>query len=207
MSYLSLSLVDRFLGDENVFCSSLFISYWFISWHTALNIVQLLNHVQLCNPWTVAHHASQSFTVSLLKLMSFESVMSSNHLVLCHLFLFLPSIFPSIRVFSNELVLCLRWLKYWSFSINPSSEYSVLISFRIDWLDLLAVQGTLQNLLQHHSSKASILWHSAFFMVQLSYPYLTTRKTTALTIRTFVSKVMSLLFNTPSRFVITITAI
>ena len=163
------------------------------------SVVQSLS---LCNPWTVSHHASQSFTVSLLKLMSFESVMSSNHLVLCHLFLFLPSIFPSIRVFSNELVLCLRWLKYWSFSINPSSEYSVLISFRIDWLDLLAVQGTLQNLLQHHSSKASILWHSAFFMVQLSHPHMTTGKTIAQIACTFVGKVMSLLFNMLSRLVI-----
>ena len=128
--------------------------------------------------------------------------MPSNHLIRCHPLLFLPSIFPSIRVFSNELVLCLRWLKYWSFSINPSSEYSVLISFRIDWLDLLAVQGTLQNLLQHHSSKASILWHSAFFMVQLSHPYMTTGKTIALTRWTFVGKVMSLLFNMLFRFVI-----
>ena len=119
---------------------------------------------------------------SLLKLMSISSVMPSNHLTLCHPFLLLPSIFPSIRVFSNESVLCIRWPKYWSFSfsINPSNEYSGLISFRIYWLDLLVVQGTLKSL-QHHSSKASILWHSAFFIVQLSHPYMTTRKTIALT--------------------------
>ena len=131
---------------------------------------------------------------SLLKLMSMDSVMPSNHLILCHLLL-LPSIFPSIRVFSNELVLHIRWPKYWtlSLSISPSNEYSELISFRVDWLDLLAVQGTLQSLLQHHSSKASILWHSDFFTVQLSHPYMTTGKTVGLTIQTFVIKVMSLL--------------
>ena len=130
--------------------------------------------------------------------------MPSNHLILCHPY-FLPlSTFPSIRVFSNESVLRIRWPKYWSFSfsISPSNEYSGLISFRMDWFDLLSVQGTLQSLLQHHSSKASILWHSAFFMVQLSHPYMTTGKTTALTRRTFVSKVMSLLFNMLSRLVI-----
>ena len=129
--------------------------------------------------------------MSLLKLMSTELVMPSNHLILCHPLLLLPSIFPSIRVFSNESALHIRWPKYWSFSfsISPSTEYLRLISFRIDWFDLLAVQGTLKNLIQHHSSKASILQHSAFFMVQLSHPYMTTTKTTALTIRTFVSKV------------------
>ena len=130
--------------------------------------------------------------------------MPSNHLILCHPY-FLPlSSFPSIRVFSNESVLRIRWPKYWSFSfsISPSNEYSGLISFRMDWFDLLSVQGTLQSLLQHHSSKAPILWHSAFFMVQLSHPYMTTGKTTALTRRTFVSKVMSLLFNMLSRLVI-----
>ena len=123
--------------------------------------------------------------------------MLSNYLILCHPFLLLPSIFPSIRVFSNKSVLCIRWPKYWSFSfsIRPSSEYSGLISFRMDWLDLLAVQGTLKSLLQHHSSKASILWRSAFFIVQLSHPYMTTGKTIALTRQTFVIKVMSLLFN------------
>ena len=130
--------------------------------------------------------------------------MPSNHLILCHPLLLPPSIFPSIRVFSNESVLCIRWPKYWSFnfSISPSNEYSGLISFRMDWLDLLAVQGTLKSLLQHHSSKASILEHSAFFIVQLSHPYMTTRKTIALTRQTFVGKVMSLLFNMLSRFVI-----
>ena len=131
--------------------------------------------------------------------------MPSNHLILCHPLLLLPSIFPSIRVFSNESALRIRWPKYWSFSfsISPSSGYSGLISFRMDWLDLLAVQGTLKSLLQHRSSKASILWHSAFFIVQLSHPYMTTGKTTALTRQTFVGKVMSLLFNMLSRLVIT----
>ena len=127
--------------------------------------------------------------------------MPSNHLILCHPLLFLPSIFPSIRVFSNESVLCIRWPKYWSFSISPSNEYSELISFRINCLDLLAVQGTLKSLLQHHSSKASILQHSAFFTVQLSHLYMTTGKTTALTRQTFVGKVMSLLFNMLSMLV------
>ena len=131
-------------------------------------------------PWTAAHQTSLSFTSSrsLLKLMSIESVMPSNYLVLCHPLLLPPSIFPSIRVLSNESALHIRWSKYWSFSfsISPCNEYSGLISFRMDWLDLLAVQGTLKSLLQHHSSKASILWHSAFFTVQLSYPYMTTGK-------------------------------
>ena len=131
--------------------------------------------------------------------------MPSNHLILCHPLLLLPSIFPSIRIFSSESALCIRWPKYWSFSFNisPSNEHPALISFRMDWLDLLAVQGTLKSLLQHHSLKASILWHSAFFMVQLSHPYMTTGKTIALTRWTFVSKVMSLLFNMLSRFVTT----
>ena len=134
---------------------------------------------------------------SLLKLMSIESVMPFNHLFLCCPLLLPPSIFPSIRVFSNESVLHIRWPKYWSFSFNisPSNEHSGLISFRMNWLDLLAVQGTLKSLLQHHSSKASILRHSAFFTVQLSHPYMTTGKTIALTRWTFVGKVMSLLFN------------
>ena len=129
--------------------------------------------------------------------MSIESVMASNHLILCHPLLLLPSIPPSIGVFSSESVFRIRWPKYWSFSFNisPSNEYSGLISFRMDWLDLLAVKGTLKSLLQHHSSKASILWCSAFFIVQLSYPYRTTGKTTTLTRRTFVGKVTSLLFN------------
>ena len=156
--------------------------------------------------WTATHQAALSFTISwrLLKLMSIESVMPSNHLILCHPLFLLPSIFPSIRVFSNESVLCMRWPKYWrfSFSISPSNEYSGLISFKIDWLDLLAEQGTLKSLLQHHSSKASILQRSAFFMVQLSHPYTTTGKTIVLKRLTFVSKVMSLLFNMLSRLVI-----
>ena len=142
---------------------------------------------------TTACQASPSFTISqsLLKFMSVESVMLSDRLFLCHPLLLLPSIFPSIRVFSNESALHIRWPKYWSFSfsISPSSEYSGLISFRMDWFDFLTVQGTLKSLLQHHNSKASVLRCSAFFMVQLSHPYMTTTKTTALTIRTFVSKV------------------
>ena len=137
--------------------------------------------------------------------MSIKSVMPSNHLILWHPLLLLLSIFPSIRVFSNESVLHIRWLRYWSFSfsISPSNEHSGLISFRMDWLDLLSVQGTLKSLLQHHSSKASILQHSAFFIVQLSHPYMTTGKTIALTRQTFVGKVMSLLFNKLSWLVIT----
>ena len=137
---------------------------------------------------------------SLLKLMSIESVMPSHHLILCRPLLPL-SIFPSIRVFSSELALCIRWPKYWSFSISPSNEYSGLISFRCDWFDFV-VQGSLKSLLQHHSLKASVLWCSAFFMVQLSHSYMTTGKTIALTIRTFVGKGMSLLFNMLSTFVI-----
>ena len=136
--------------------------------------------------------------------MSIESVTPSNHLILCWPLFLLPSIFPSIRVFSNETILCIRWPKYWnfSFSISPSNEYSGLISFRMDWLDLLAVQGTLKSLCQHHSSKASVLQCSAFFIVQLSHPHMTTGKTIALTRWTFVGKVMSLLFNNLSRLVI-----
>ena len=156
---------------------------------------------------SAAHQASLSITNSqrLLKLMPITSVMTSNHLILCHPLLLPPSIFPSIRVFSNESVLHIRWPKYWSFSfsISPSNEYSGLISFRMDWLDLLAVQGTLRSLLQHHSSKASILWGSAFFIVQLSHPYMTTEKTIALTRWTFVGKVTSILFNMMSRLFIT----
>ena len=153
-------------------------------------------------------HSRITFSItnsqSVLKLMSIESVMPSNHLILCHPLLLLPSIFPSIRVFSNESVLCIRWPKCWSFSfsVSPSNEYSGPISFRIDWFDVLAVQGTLKSLLQHHSSKASILRHSAFFIVQLSHPYMTTGKTITLTRRTTVGKVMSLLFNMLSRLVI-----
>ena len=154
-----------------------------------------------------ARQASLSITNSwsLLRLMPIESVMPSSHLTLCHPLFLLPSIFLSIRVFSNESTLCMRWPKYWSlsFSISPSSEHPGLISFRMDWLGLLAVQWTLKNLLQHHSSGASIFQCSAFFTVQLSYPYMTTGKTIALTRRTFVGKVMSLLFNMLSRLVIT----
>ena len=134
--------------------------------------------------------------------MSIISVMPSNHLILCRPLLAPPSIFPSIRDFSNESVLCIRWPKYWSFSISPSNEYSGVISFRLDWFDLLAVQGTLKSLLQHHSSKASILLHLAFLIVQLSHPYRTTGKTIALTRQTFVGKVMSLLFNMMSMLII-----
>ena len=169
-------------------------------------IVQSLSHVQLfATPWTAACQASLSFSISwsLLRLMCLELVTPSSHLILCHARLLLPSVFPSIRVFSQELVLCNRWSKYWSFSfsISPSNEYLGLTSFRIDWFDL-AVQRTLKSLLQHHSLKASVLQGSPFFMVQFSHPYMTTGKTIALTIQTFVGKVMSLPFNTLSRFVI-----
>ena len=165
----------------------------------SVSSVQLLSRVQLfVTPWTAAWQASLSITNSrsLLKLMSIESVMPSNHLIFCHPLLLLPSIFPSIRIFSNESVFHIRWPKYWSFSFNisPSSEYLGLISFRMDWLDLPAVHETIKSLLQHHSSKASILWRAAFFTVQLWHPYMTTGKTTALTRWTFVDKVMSLLF-------------
>ena len=146
---------------------------------------------------TPAHQASLSITNSQSspKPMFIESVMPSSHLKLCHAFLLLPSIFSSISISSNELALRIRWPKYWSFRISPSDEHSGSISFRIDWLDLLAVQGTLKSLRQHHSSKASILWHSVFFIVQLSHPYMTTGKTIALTRWTFISTVISLLFN------------
>ena len=150
-------------------------------------------------PWTAAHQASLSIinSQSSPKLMSIESVMPSNLLILCRPLLLLPSIFPSIRGFSNKSALHIRWPKYWSFTLNisPSNEHPGLISLKMDWLDLLAVQGTLKSLLQHHSSKASIFWHSAFFTVQLSHPYMTTGQTIALTRQTLVGKVMSLLFN------------
>ena len=156
--------------------------------------------------WTAACQASLSIinSWSLLKLMSIESVMLSNYLTLCHPLLLPPSISPSIRVFSCESVLHNKWPKHWSisFNISPSNEYSGQISFRMDWLDLLAVQGTLKSLLQHHSSKASILWHSTFFIVQLSHPYMTTGKKIALTKSTFVGKVMSLCFNMLTRLAI-----
>ena len=158
-------------------------SFW---WRVPFSLVQSLSHVWLfVTPWTTAWQASLSIThsQSLLKFISIESVMPSNHFILCPPLL-PPSIFPSIRAFWNESALPIKWPKYWSFSFNisPSNEHSGLISFRMDWLDLLAVQGTLKNLLQHRSSKASILQHSAFFMVQLSHPYLTTGKTIALTL-------------------------
>ena len=159
-----------------------------------MHSVQSLSHSRLfATPWTAARQASLCIINSwtLLKLKSIASVMPSNHLILCHPLLLLPSVFCSIRVFSNESVLRIRWPKYWSFSISPSNEYSSLISFRVDWFDLLAVQRTLKSLLQHHSSKASVLQGSAFFMVQLSHLYMTTGKIIALTRWTFVGKVMS----------------
>ena len=176
--------------------------FWF------LDTLVAHSYLTLCDPMDcTTHQASLSITNSwsLLKLMSIDSVMTSNHLIFCHPLLLLPSIFPSIRVFSYESVLCIRWPKYWSFSfsISPSNEYSGLISFRMDWLGLLAVQETLKSFLQHHSSKASILQCSAFFIVQLSHPYMTIGKTIALTRQTFVNMVMSLLFNMLSRLVIT----
>ena len=181
-----------------------FHSFLWLSNSLSYSLVQSLSHVRpSVTPWTTACQVSLSITNSwnLLKLMS---VMPFNHLILCHPFLFPPSIIPSIKVFSNESVLCIRWPKYWifSFSISPSNEYSGLFSLRVDWLDLLIVQGTLKSLLQHHSLKASILQCSAFFIIQLSHPYMTTGKTISLTRWTFVGKVMSLLFNLLSMLVI-----
>ena len=167
-------------------------------------VVKLLSCVQFfVTPWTAARWAPQSFTVSwsLLKLLSIESLMLFNHLILCCPLL-LPSIFPSIRIFSSELALGIRWPNYWRFSFSISDEYSGLISFKSEWFDLLAVQGTLRSLLQHHSLKASVLRCSAFFMIQHSYLYMTTGKTIALTVWAFVGKVMCLLFNMLSRLVI-----
>ena len=182
-----------------------------ISFHISLSeqisSMQSLSHLHFVTPWAAAHQNSLSIinSRSLLKLMSIELVMPSIHLILYRPLLLLPSIFPSNRVFSNESALCIRWPKYWnfSFSVSPSNEYSGLILFRMDWLNLLAIQGTLKGLLQHHSSKASVLWQSAFFTVQLSHPYMTTGKTIALTRQTFVGKVISLLLNMLSRLVIT----
>ena len=177
--------------------------FWGPQTKASVQSVQSLRRVWLSvTPWTAACQASLSITNSQSLLMSIESVMPFNHFILCHPLL-LPSIFPSIRVFSNESVLLMKWPKYWSFSfsISPSNERPGLISFRIDWLDLLAVQLSLKSLLQHHSSKASVLRHSACFMVQLSHPYMTTGKTIALTRWTFVSNVMSL-FNMLSSLVI-----
>ena len=176
------------------------ILYWF-------SLVQSLSHVRLfVTPWTAARQTSLSITnsQSLPKLMSIESVMPSNHFILCRPLSSCPQSFPASGFFFSESVLRIRWPKYWSFGFNisPSNEHSGLISFRMDWLDLLAVQGTAKSLLQHHSSKASIFWHSAFFTVQLSYPYMTTGKTIALTRWTFVGRVLSLLFNKLSRLVV-----
>ena len=172
-----------------------------------LSSVQSLSHVRLfATTWTAAQQTSLSITNSrnLLKLMSIKSLMLSNYLILCHPLLLLPSLFLSTRVFSNESAIPIMWPKYWSFrfNISPSNEQSGLFSFRIDWLDLLAVQGTLKSLLQHHSSKASIFQCSAFFIVHLSHSYMITVKTIVLTIQTFVSNVMSLLFNMLSSLVI-----
>ena len=193
----STGLCERFIHTHKCKCRL----------KASISSVQLLSHVRLFEtPWTTARHTSLSITNSwsLSKLTSIKSVMPSNYLILCRPFLLQPSIFPSIRVFSKESALLIRWPRYWSFSFNisPSNEHPGLISFRMDWSDLLAVQGTLKSLLQHHSSKASILQCSAFFMVQLSHPYMTIGKTIALTRWTFVVKVMSLLFNMLSRLVI-----
>ena len=186
---------------------SQYLSQLTVKWNTHHKsvVVQSLSQVWLSvTPWTAACQASPSFTISwsLLKLISIQSAMPSNHLILCCPLLLLPSFFPSIRVFSNESVLCIRQPKYWSFSISPSNEYSGLIFLRINWFDLLAVQGTLTRLLKHHNSKASILRHSPSFLVQLSHLYMTTGKTVALTRQIFVSEVMSLLFNMLPRLVI-----
>ena len=187
---LALNIKDSFQFYKN---TKIFVKL------SLMNLLLLFSRIWLfVTPWTAMCQASLFFTMSwsFFRLMSIESVMSSNHLILCCPLLLLPSIFPSIRVFSDESALCIRWPKNWrfSFSISPSNEYSRLIFFRIEWFDLLAVQGTLKSLLQHYSSKASILWHSAFFMVQLSHLYMTTGETIVLTIWTFVSKVMTLLF-------------
>ena len=190
-----------FIFSKNQF---LFLLFFFPLFYFC-TAVHLLSHVRLfVTPWTAARQASLSFSISqsLLKLMSIELMMPSNHLIFCRPLLLLPSIFPYIRVFSNESALCIRWPKYWSFSFSISSsiEYLELIFFKMDWFDLLVIQGTF-SLLQHHSLKASILRHSAFFMVQLSHPYMTTGKTIALIRWIFVGKVMSLLFNMLSRLV------
>ena len=178
---------ERYLYKTLCVCMCIYMYIQFSS-------IQSLSHVWLfVTPWTAARQASLSITKSqsLLKLMSIELVTPSNYLILCRPLLLLPLIFPSIRVFSKESALCIRWPKYWSFSFShqPSNEHSGLISFRMDCLDLLAVQGTLKSLLQHHSSKASVLWHSAFFIIQLLHPYMTTGKTITLTRQTFVGNV------------------
>ena len=171
----------------------------FTDWYCCFSCVQFF-----AIPWTAPHQASLSFIISwnLLRFMFIESMMLSNHLTFCHILLLLLSVFPSIKIFSNKLAFCIRWPKFWSFSFGPSSEYSELISFMIDWFDLLSVQGTLKSLLQNHNLKTATLCHSAFFMVQLSHPYLTSGETIAWTRQTFVGKMMSLLLNTLPRFVI-----
>ena len=182
-------------AGEEILCRS----YGKVRFGLVFSSVWSLSHAQLfVTPWTAARQASLSVTISqnLLKLMSVQSLKSSNHLMLCRPLLLLPSIFPSIRIFSNESVFHIRWPKYWSFSISPPNEYSGLISFRIYWFDLLAVQGTLKTLFQHHSLKASIPWHSAFLLVQLPHPHQTTGKTIALTRWTFVSKMMPVFYYT-----------
>ena len=198
---ISLSATYYLLPDHKDNTNGSWISFQFSS-------VQSLSRVKLfATPWITAHQASLSITNSRssLRLISIESAMASSHLILCRPFLLLPPIPPSIRVFSSESTLCIRWPNYWSFSFSiiPSKEIPGLISFRMDWLDLHTVQGILKSLLQHHSSKASILQCSAFLIVQLSHPYMTTGKTIALTRWTFFGKVMSLLFNMLSRLVIT----
>ena len=207
-----MSLIHKTTAmDHSVFSTTAWIALWFsvlVEILIQFSLVQLLSRVQLfATPWITAQQAflSISNSWSLLKLMSIESVKPSSHLIICHPLLLLPPIPPSIRVFSNESTLCIRWPKYWSFSfsISPSNEHPALISFRMDWLDLLAVQGTLKSLLQHHNKKASVFWCSAFFIVQILHPYMTTGKTIALTRRTFVGKVMSLVFNRLSKMVIT----
>ena len=198
MYYYELCMIPAFMLKSMVYCKLIFV-YRNIPLSVQFSSVQSLSRVRLfATPWIAAHQASLSITYSqsLLKPMSIESVMPSSYLILCRPLLLLPPIPPSIRVFSNESTLHTRWPKYWSFSfsISPSKEHPGLICFRMDWLDLLEVQGTLKSLLQHHSSKASVFRHSAFFTVQLSHLYMTTGKTIALTRRTFVGKVMSLLF-------------
>ena len=219
---LTVSIVSPSICHEVMWMDAMILVFWMLSFKPTFSFssftfinrlfqfssVQLLSRVQLfATPWITACQASLSITSfrSLLKCMSIELVMPSNYLILCHPLLFLPPIPPSIRVFSNESTLHMRWPKYWSFSfsISPSNEHPGPISFRIDWLDLLAVQGTLKSPLQHHSLEASILWRSASFTVQLSHLYMTTGETIALTRWTFVGEVMSLLFNMLSRLVIT----
>ena len=197
----------REVQEGGEICIPMADSCWYMEETNTISSVQSLSRVRLfVTPWIPARQAFLSITNSWssFKLISIKSVMPSSHLILCRPLLLLPPIPPSIRVFSNESTLRMRWPKYWSFSFNiiPSKEHPGLISFRMDWLDLLAVQGTLKRLLQHHSSKASILQRSAFFTFQLSPPYMTTGKTIALTRQTFVGKVMSLLFNMLSRLVL-----